>query len=144
MPQKPLELTVQEAMNDISGHSMASLAGLVTVHSSVFRNGPLKGTYVSLNCVPGPEVADRFGSVNVPVVSEHKRGIDLRMAKLVDGVRVRKAVGKNFICYSLEGETINPFNRGWLFLGLQTYHYSYSARVDFAAVTPAVYCGSTA
>lgn len=139
MPQKLLELTVQEAMSEISGHGMASLTGLITVHSSLFRNVPVNGTYVGLSYEPGPVVADGFGSVKVPVVSEHKHDIDLRMAKLMDGVRVRKVVWENSVLYCLKGDVDNPFNRGWLGLGRQTYHYNYSVIVDLVIVASPAY-----
>ena len=131
MLQKPIELTVNEAMRDISLHSMASLNGLVSVHTSVFRNIPLMKTYVDLVGKPGFFVAEKFGSVKIPVVSELERGIDYKMAKLMDGsVCVQKVVGEKFISYSLKGNVDNPFNKGWLGLGRQMYHYTYSVKVD--------------
>ena len=141
MSQKHLELTVHEAMDDISGYSFASLAGLVTVHSSVFRNVPLMKTYVDLTNESGPVVAERFGWVKIPVVSEAKQGIGFKMAKLLNGqVRVQKVSGEKSVLYSLKGDVDNPFNRGWFGLGRQTYHYAYTVKVDFVvAASPAYY-----
>ncbi len=140
MFQKHLELTVHEAMADISGHSMASLAGLVTMHSSVFRNIPLMQTYVRLDYNPGPIVAARFGQVVLPVVSDDKRAVVFEMANHMDGiVHVQKVVGEKSVSYLLKGAVDNPFNRGWFGLGRQTYHYTYSVKVDLVAASAPAY-----
>ena len=140
MPQKHLELTVHEAMREIACQGMASLAGVVTVHSSVFRGVPVAGTFVGLSCELGSVVADNFGSVKVPVISKEKRGIGLEEARLVGGVCVRKVTGDNSVVYRLKGDVVNPYNRGWLGLGMQIYHYSYSVTVSLAvAPLPAAF-----
>ncbi len=126
-------------MTDMSRHSRASLAGLVTVHSSVFRHTPLMKTYVRLNSEHGVVVAERFGQVKIPVISEDKHWIEFEMARLLDGkVHVKKVVGNGHISYLLSGDVDNPFNRGWFRLGRQTYHYRYDVNVDLVvAVLPA-------
>lgn len=136
MPQKPLELTVHEAMKDISRQGMASLTGLVTTHSSVFRHIPLMKTLVYLQNKPGPVIAKRFGKVLIPVALQDKRKVGYQEASLLDGqLCVQKVVGENFIRYSLKGDVVNPFNRGWFGLSLQIYHYSYSAKVGLVVAT---------
>ncbi len=133
MRQQHLELTVHDAMEDISGHGIASLTGLITVHSSVFRNIPLMYTLVSLQNEHGQVVAERLGKALIPVALQDERRVSFQKAILLDGqLRVQKVVGEKSILYSLKGDVVNPFNRGWLGLGLQTYHYSYSAKVDLA------------
>lgn len=140
MPQKPLELTVQEAMNDISRHSIASLAGFVSVHSSVFRNVPLMSTLVNLQNEPGQVIAGKFGAVLIHVPLQDERKVGCLKALLLDGqLRVQKTIGENFVCYSLKGDVVNPFNKGWFGLGLQTYHYSYSVKVGIVAATMPAY-----
>ena len=136
---KPLELTVHEAMGEIARLSQALLNGGVTVHSSVFRNVPVSGTYVRLDN-SGLFVAERFGNVKIPVLSEEQRGITYQVAKLLDGrLHVQKAASTGFVSYSLKGDIDNRFNRGWLGLNRQLYHYSYEVRASLVVEASPVY-----
>ena len=128
---KPLELTVQDAMGEIARLSHAELNGLVSVHSSVFRNISVNGTYVSSDN-SGMLVAKQFGNVKIPVLSEKQHGIAYQTASMLNGqLCVQKTAGDRFVRYSLKGNVDNKFNRGWFGIGMQLYHYSYEVKATF-------------
>ena len=136
---KPLELTVQDAMGEITRLSKASLQGGVSVHSSVFRHALVDRTYVNLDN-SGMLVAKQFGNVKIPVLSEEQHGIAYQTASLLNGqLRVQKTAGDRFVRYSLKGDVDNKFKRRWFGIGIQLYHYSYEVKATFVVETSPAY-----
>ena len=130
-------LTLEKAVSEISGMSLASISGFITVYRGGFlavRHNALPSSVIKPLTAPGDDVARVLLQVQIPVLSKERGRVILLTAANLDGkLQVERVEQGDFILFSIKGDVEDSFSRRWYNpLSGSCYHYSYHVITNYS------------